>query len=169
MIPYQDLVQALTDWRVRQGLPISAGSFLAPTESSVDLALPTTSEQEILDGDDFAEVDDDGANADTAYGANGGGYGAIPDSDPPTYDEDTQFGGMAVASDLDQSVDAVLEETSESAQEILTEEFDVVEEVVEDEATRVGGDFAGIDSEQTAIGVGGHAPSPGRANDDDRD
>jgi hypothetical protein len=40
MIAYEDLVVALTNWRINQGLPTSAVTFLSQDTGSVDLALP---------------------------------------------------------------------------------------------------------------------------------
>jgi hypothetical protein len=40
MIAYEDLVNALTNWRINQGLPTSAATFLSTDTGSVDLELP---------------------------------------------------------------------------------------------------------------------------------
>jgi hypothetical protein len=58
MIAYEDLVVALTNWRINQGLPTSAVTFLSQDTGSVDLALPVADPLETAQA---ASVDEYGA------------------------------------------------------------------------------------------------------------
>lgn len=207
MIPYEDLVSALTDWRTRQGLPTGATNFLTPTESSVDLELPGTGEQEILDGADFVEEEgvappapesDMGASAEQIASAPApdfgapSGFGAIPEPEGLEYGDDTQFGALdgedtQFGGPLEAAGDVEIE-TSEA--EIIEESVDTAfagleadatsmgeapaaegTDVMDEEATRVGGssDFSGLEGEATSIGMGNDAPLPGEGDVDPGD
>lgn len=65
MIAYEDLVVALTNWRINQGLPTGADAFAAFESGSVDLALPvadpvelSTSEVVALDAEDANDIEE---------------------------------------------------------------------------------------------------------------
>ncbi len=60
MVAYEDLVVALTNWRINQGLPTGADAFAAFETGSVDLALPVADPVELNTGEVLA-IEDDGA------------------------------------------------------------------------------------------------------------
>ena len=60
MVAYEDLVVALTNWRINQGLPTGAEAFAAFESGSVDLALPVADPVE-LNADEMLAIEDDGA------------------------------------------------------------------------------------------------------------
>tara|TARA_R110002073_G_scaffold218689_1_gene378958 strand:- start:117770 stop:118630 length:861 start_codon:yes stop_codon:yes gene_type:complete len=73
MVAYEDLVVALTNWRINQGLPTGADAFAAFESGSVDLALPVADPVELnpvelnpvelnpveLNADEVLAIDDD--------------------------------------------------------------------------------------------------------------
>jgi len=60
MVAYEDLVVALTNWRITQGLPTGADAFAAFESGSVDLALPVAEPLEVSTGEVLALDSDDG-------------------------------------------------------------------------------------------------------------
>ncbi len=54
MVAYEDLVVALTNWRINQGLPTGADAFAAFETGSVDLALPVVDPVELNTGEVLA-------------------------------------------------------------------------------------------------------------------
>ena len=65
MIAYEELVVALTNWRIKQGLPTSAVNFLSQDTGSVDLSLPVadplavSGEAQELSAEQYIEGEED--------------------------------------------------------------------------------------------------------------
>ena len=57
MIAYEELVVALTNWRINQGLPTSAVTFLSQDTGSVDLALPVADPLVAADSQEYSAED----------------------------------------------------------------------------------------------------------------
>ncbi|MBA3396308.1 MAG: hypothetical protein H0T89_27000 [Deltaproteobacteria bacterium] len=104
MIPYDDLVAALTSWRARQGLPVSAmpaaSSGSGPARTAPPMAPPrgfSTNPPPLAKPDthdDSMEVDDGALLEEAAYEAEGNDYAM--NFAPPAQDGDeaTAIGGM---------------------------------------------------------------------------
>ncbi|MCP4446179.1 MAG: hypothetical protein GY811_12660 [Myxococcales bacterium] len=68
MVAYEDLVVALTNWRMNQGLPTGADAFAAFETGSVDLALPVADPVDVTTGEVLA-IDGEGIIEEVAEGA----------------------------------------------------------------------------------------------------
>ncbi len=127
MVAYEELVVALTNWRINQGLPTGEDAFAALDTGSVDLELPVAdpvepSSEEVLAIEDYEgieEIDDIDS--------------IVMEQDPGTVPEtlealaDEVDEGVGESSDSEDIVDEVLE-VEEEIEESSIEESSIEEE-----------------------------------------
>lgn len=136
MVAYEDLVVALTNWRINQGLPTGDNAFAAFETGSVDLALPVADPVELRTGEvlsidddagieEIADADQDVSHSDAeSYGAYddvaasdrvddaGLDYEAAPHEEALDYAEETAYGDMPQMDDMESEPEPLRESMS---------------------------------------------------------
>ena len=152
MVAYEDLVVALTNWRINQGLPTGADAFAAFETGSVDLALPVVDPVELNTGEVLA-IDDDAGIEEVLE--EDGSFEEVVAADPGTepeslasfaddevvmesvnldYGEETAYGEMPDMNEMAEPPALEAVEASEAPQDDVVLEAEPVEEAPIEEA-----------------------------------